>query len=239
MTPSDIVKPGATQFTWISSFPQLPGERAGERDDRALARDVVEQERNAAEGRARTRCSRSCPPPRSRIAGTTARQARNIDATLTSITQPPLLERDVGKRAHRERGVETGVVDEDVDRAALVERLPDAILAVSSSEETSAVIADAIGEARRGLVSPLEVDDDAPSSLAQCEPVRDRAPDPLGAAPVTIATLPSSCPITASGEKEVGTRIRFCCVCISGCTPARNLLPAASRPAGAARFSSR
>ena len=53
LTPSDIVKPGATQLTWMPSLPSSRRERARERDDRALARHVVEEERHAAEGRAR------------------------------------------------------------------------------------------------------------------------------------------------------------------------------------------
>ena len=63
------------------------------------------------------------PPPRSRITGTTARQVRNIDATLTSITCRHSSSGISVERTHRERGVEAGVVDEDVDAAVPVDRL--------------------------------------------------------------------------------------------------------------------
>ena len=74
----------------------------------------------------------------------------------------------------------------------------------------------------------------APSAL---EPVGDRPADALRAAgddrdlPVELTHQPS-------GENEVGTRILFCCVCMSGCTLRRNSCQrssAWSRP----RFSSR
>ena len=52
----------------------------------------------------------------------------------------------------------------------------------------------------------------APSRASPCAIAFPIPCDP----PVTIATLPSSAPISASGENGVGTRIRFTCVWISG-----------------------
>ena len=79
-------EPGRDAVDVDRVLPELLRERARQRDDRALGRDVVEEERNAAERRARGDVH-DLAPPCSRIAGTTARQVRNIEATLTSMTR--------------------------------------------------------------------------------------------------------------------------------------------------------
>ncbi len=80
-------------------------------------------------------------------------------------------------------------------------------------------------EARRFLRA-AQVGDDDPRALGR-EPVRDRAADPLRR-PGDDATLPSERAHQRIGEKEVGRRIRFCCVWISGWIFARNAFHASS-----------
>ena len=219
------MNPGATQFTWIESFPELLRERAGEGDDRALARDVVEEERNSAEGR-----------PRGDVHDLSAAllahdgndgAARQEHARDVDLHHPvPLLERDLGEGTHLERRVEARVVHEDVDPPVPGESLLDHPSHVRLGRDVGA----------DATLRRFEVGDRDHGSL-RLEPVGDRSADALRAAgddrdlPVELTHQPS-------GENEVGTRILFCCVCMSGCTLRRNSCQrssAWSRP----RFSSR
>ena len=54
------------------------------------------------------------------------------------------------------------------------------------------------------------------------EPVGDRAADPLRAARDERDLPGERAELICSGEKDVGTRMRFCCVWISGWILARN-----------------
>ena len=102
---------------------------------------------------------------------------RNIDATLTSITCRHSVERDLGERPHLERCVETGVVDENVDRAAPLHDLVDERL-------HGGLVGDVRGEANTarkrfgGRLCPSKVGHDDARSLRR-EPARDRVADAL------------------------------------------------------------
>ena len=126
---------------------------------------------------------------------------------------PPLVERDLGERPHRERRVEAGVVDEDVDAAAALHRLvdhpADGRLVGNVDLEP-----DAVRERLRRLARVLEVGDDHARARVG-EASRDRVADALRAAG-DDCDLPVESAAHRSGENEVGTRIRFCCVWISG-----------------------
>ena len=134
---------------------------------------------------------------------------------------PPLLERDLGERPHRERRVEAGVVDEDVDAAVALDGLVDHPLDVRLAERRppgSALRRVQVGDHDRRALRR------SPSAIA--------APIPC-APPVTIATLPSSAHLI--GENGSGIRIRFCCVCNSGCSCARKSFHASSACSSARR----
>ena len=169
-TPSDIVKPGATQFTWIESLAELLRERARERDDRALRRHVVQEERDAAKRRSR-RDVHDLPAALlahhrdHRAAGEEHRRDVHLHHAV------PLLERDLGERAHLERRVETGVVDEHVDAAVALERLLDHRGHVLLRRDVRT-------DAAFGRV---QVGDDDRRAL-RLEPRHDRSADPLRAA---------------------------------------------------------
>ncbi len=97
--------------------PDLLRQRARERDDRALARHVVQQERHPAERRPRGDVHDLAAPVRlhhGHHGATGQEHRRDVDVH----DRAPLVERDLGERPHRERGVQPGVVDQDVDRAA-------------------------------------------------------------------------------------------------------------------------
>src|SRR5215212_11134774 len=132
---------------------------------------------------------------------------------------PPLLERDLLERTHLERRVEAGVVDEHVYRPAARDRLvdhpPDVILARDVDGEAYAV-----GERAGGLLRPGEVGDDDACAVAR-ETLGDRAADPLRRAR-DDGDLPVERAHQRSGEKAVGTRIRFRWVWISGWILPRN-----------------
>ena len=139
------------------------------------------------------------PPPCSRITGTTARQVRNIDATLTSITWRHSSSGISVNGAHRERGVEAGVVDEDVDATVPLERLLDHPPTASSSATSTS------GRRRRES-PPLAARSRSATTIrapSAREPVGDRVADPLRAAR-DDRDLAVERRITASGENDVG-----------------------------------
>ena len=82
----------------------------------------------------------------------------------------------------------------------------------------------------------VEIGDDHRRAL-RLEPACDRGADPLRAAS-DDRDLAVERTHHRSGENAVGTRIRFCCVCMSGCTFARNACQRGSAWRRA-RFSSR
>jgi hypothetical protein len=105
-------------------LPEFPRERPRQRDDGALRGHVVEEERHAAKGRA----GRDVHDLPSALLAhhrddRAAREEHRRDVDLHHVV--PLVEGDLGERAHLERGVEAGVVDEDVDAAISLERLSD------------------------------------------------------------------------------------------------------------------
>jgi hypothetical protein len=201
---------------------ELLRERPGERDDRALARHVVEQERDAAKRRARRDVDdRAAAPLAHRRDGGAAGQEHRRDVDVHHLL--PFPERDLGERPHLERGVEARVVDEHVEAATPRERLVD-------EPRDLRLVGDVGGEAhpvrvRRGrLLGAAQVGDDDPGALGS-EPVGDRPADPLrrsgddGDLPLKLRHDPL---FYAIGENDVGTRMRFDCVWISGWILARN-----------------
>ena len=138
-------------------------ERARERDDRPLARHVVEQERDAAERRARGDVDDrpSTPLAHGRHGGAAGQEhRRDVDVHHA----PPLLERDLGERPHRERGVEPRVVDEHVEPAAALERLRDHPVDRGLVGDVDGQ-ADAARVGRGSRVGALQVGDDDPRAL--------------------------------------------------------------------------
>src|SRR5690349_19143502 len=87
----------------------------------------------------------------------------------------PLVERDLEERAHLERRVQPGVVDEDVDGAAaahdLLDQLADRLLVgdIGREPETAAIC-------RRRVLGAAQVDDHDGCPVC-CEPVCDRPPE--------------------------------------------------------------
>ena len=92
------------------------------------------------------------------------------------------------------------------------------------------------GNAAAASSAPLEVGDDDARALAR-EPVGDRAADALRGAG-DDRDLAVERAHQRSGENDVGTRMRFCCVWISGWILARNAFQS-SRACSRARRSSR
>jgi hypothetical protein len=126
---------------------------------------------------------------------------------------PPLLYRDLGEGAHRERRVEAGVVDEDVDPTTLVDGLLDHPLDVGLVGDVSGQ-ADAAVERARRYFCVLEVGDDDSRALRR-QAVGDCIADSLrGAGHDRDLALERVA--HRIGEKAVGTRIRFCWVWIKG-----------------------
>ena len=100
------------------------------------------------------------------------------------------------------------------------------IASTSASLDTSARIPPSGG--LRSATTTVAPSRSSPSAIARPIPC---------APPVTIATLPRSShePLTVIGENEVGTRIRFHCVCRSGCSRARNACQRSSACSSARR----
>ena len=119
------------------------------------------------------------PPPALAHPGTTALQLRNMRGDVDVHHPAPLLERDLREGPHRERGVEAGVVDEDVEPAAALERLVGQPLHVLLGGDVDGE-PDAVRELRRGLLGPLR------SAITIARPrgeaAGDGVPDPLRAA---------------------------------------------------------
>ena len=95
-----------------------------------------------------------------------------------------------------------------------------------ASLETSAVIATPSVERQRRLLRAAQVGDDDARALGG-EPVGDRAADALRRAG-DDGDLAVERAHQRTGEKDVGTRMRFCCVWISGWIFARNAFHASS-----------
>ena len=163
------------------------------------------------------------PPPRARITGTTARQVRNIEATLTSIT-----------RRHSSSGIcsngrissdayRPGVVDEDVDRPAPLDHLVGQPLHVVLVRDVDGE-ADALGNAAAASSAPCRSATTMRAPRGQS--FGERPADALRA-PVTTATLPSSAH-QRIGENDVGIRMRLCWVWSSGWSRPRKSFHASS-----------
>ena len=105
----------------------------------------------------------------------------------------PLLERDLGERPHRERRVEAGVVDEDVDRARSARRSRRPCRCTPCLVGDVDREPDAVREGGGRLLGALQVGDDDARALARRARRRSRGRCPARP-PVTIATLPSSGP---------------------------------------------
>ena len=139
----------------------------------------MEEEGNAAEGRSRRDVHDRAGAllAHARDDGLAREEhARDVDVHHLA----PLVERDLLERPHRERGVEAGVVDEDVDPAAALERLRRHALGLLLGGDVDAE-PDASFELGRRLLGPREIGDDDPRALTG-ETLGDRASDPLGAA---------------------------------------------------------
>jgi len=113
----------------------------------------------------------------------------------------PLLERDLGEGAHRERGVEPGVVDKGCRSSRTARPVRSAIRATFLLGGDVDRQADTAGEGGRCLLRTLQVGNDDAAPLP-ARPFAIARPIPC-AAPVTSATLPSSAP---SPERREGRR---------------------------------
>ena len=108
---------------------------------------------------------------------------------------------------------------------------------------TAVLVRDVGGEpdpsGKRGcrLLGALQVGDDDACALGR-EAVGDRVPDPLRCAGDDRDLAVERAHASSSGENDVGTRMRFCCVWISGWILARNAFQS-SRAWSAARRRSR
>ncbi len=210
---------------------ELLRERAREGHDRALARHVVEEERHAAErrpgGDVHDRAAAPLPHPRARR----ARQTRNMLATFTSMTRRHSSSGISVERPHGERGVQACVVDDDVDAAAALDDLGGHPLDVLLRGDVA--VSPTPSGTRRSLLGALQVGDDDPRALGG-EPVGDRVPDALRAAG---DERDLAVELHLIGENETGTRIRFCCVWMSGWILARNAFQRSSAWSRARRSS--
>jgi hypothetical protein len=132
---------------------ELLGQRPREGDDRPLARHVVQQEGHAAEGRARGDVHDAPAALGAHLRHHCAagqEHAEHVD--VHDLT--PLRDGDLLERAHGQRRVEAGVVDEDVDRAAALDRLgrhPGHVVLGGDVDGQP----DAVGEVGRGLLGAL------------------------------------------------------------------------------------
>ncbi len=179
------------------------------------------------------------PPPCARITGTAARHVRNIEATFTSIT-----------RRHSSSGISVkGRIASDAYRPALLTSTssePQCSTVSSTIRSHGGLVRDVGGEAdptrvgAGGLVRSTEVGDHDPGALGR-EAVGDRLADALrraGDERDLAVELAHVVPPQRIGENAVGTRMRFCCVWISGWIDTRNAFQS-SRACSAARRSSR
>ena len=202
---------------------QLLRERAGEGDDRALAGDVVQQEGDAAERRARGDVH---DPAAAALAHTrhdgTAREehAEHVDVHHLA----PLVDGDLVERAHRQRRVQAGVVDEDVDAAARLDGVRRHALDRRLVRDVDRQ-ADTVRVGGRRRLGALEVGDHDPRALG-CQSHGDCLADALGAAGDDRDLAAERA--HRIGEKVVGNRMRLRCTWISGCSFGRNAFQPAS-----------
>jgi hypothetical protein len=188
---------------------ELLRQRPGQRDDRTLRGDVVQEERDAAERRAGGDVHDFAAVALSTHHGHRRSAGEEHGGDVHVHHLPPLLERDLGEWSHRERGVEAGVVDQDVEAPLAVERLVD--------HATDVVLVRDVGA--DAAFRRVEVGDDDDRALGG-EAVGDCSADPLRPAGdnrhLALELLRHR-----SGENEVGIRIRFSWVWIRGWTLAR------------------
>ena len=190
---------------------ELLGQRARQRHDRALARDVVQQERHAAERRARRDVHDPPAALRAHLRhDRAAGQEHAQDVDVHDLT--PFVDRDLLEGTHRQRRVQPGVVDEDVDRAAALDGLrrhPRHVVLGGDVDGEP----DAVGEVGRGRLGALEVGDHDPRAVGR-QGVGDRPADALRAA--GDDRDPALERAHRIGENEVGSRMRVRWVWISG-----------------------
>ena len=147
----------------------------------------------------------------------------------------PLVERDLLERAHLERGVEAGVVDEDVDRAAALDDLVDQPLHVGLVRDVGGD-ADAVRERRGRLLGAVQVGDDDARALRR-QALGDRAADALRRAG-DDRDLAVEAAISGSARTTSGSGCGSA-ACAAAAAAAPGSPSSARRPAGFARRSSR